>query len=85
MTDTNNTPDQIHWWQSSIMWKQLVTLLAMAAGVVGVVVTPDQQMTIVNGVTSAVAAVAVIWSIRDRIKKPCPPLTNKINPLSKQP
>jgi hypothetical protein len=82
MTDTQPCPDQIHWWQSAIMWKQLVALLAMGLGALGVTITPDQQFTIVNGVTSAVAAIAVIWSIVDRIKKPFPPLSNRINPLS---
>lgn len=79
MSDQTNL-DQIHWWQSGVIIKQIVVISCMAAGALGYAVTPEDQAVIISGVLAAAAAVSAIFSIVDRIKKPLPQVSNKLIP-----
>lgn len=85
MTDTSQDIPQpiaseIHWWQSAIIWKQIVVGVCTIMGAFGYMIDQQQQTGIVSAVMSVAALVAVGSTIVDRVRRPCPTISNKIIP-----
>lgn len=76
MTDQRQ-PDEIHWWESQIVIKQIVVAFCTVLGVGGIAIAPEQQAQIISGIVSIATLIGVIMTIVDRVKKPCPTIKQK--------
>ena len=82
MTDQSNQ-DQIHWWESRIIWLQIIGAGAAILALFGHAISPDDQQNLVNAATTFAGVIVTVFTIYHRIAKPCPPIkpsnTNNIN------
>jgi uncharacterized membrane protein len=52
------------WYKSRTIWAAIVTLISTVSAAVGIVITPDEELMIVEGILTiiaAIGAVATIW------------------------
>lgn len=73
MSDQNNIP----WYQSRIIWLQIIGAVAALGGSLGYELTPADQQQLVEVLISLVTVGTTMSTIYHRITKPCPPITNK--------
>lgn len=73
MSDTSNT-DGIAWWQSHIIWKQVILAVCTLAAGAGYAISPEQQDNIIAGCMGIATLASTIIAIYDRVKRPCPPI-----------
>lgn len=79
MTDIPNQtvstpPDQISWYQSRIIWLQVVGAATAVLALFGHSISPDDQQNLVNILTTSAGIVVTVVTIYHRVAKPCPPV-----------
>jgi hypothetical protein len=57
---------------------ELVRLIAVVAGAIGIVVTPDEQAVLAAGITGAIAAISIIIAVVQRMSVFSPKTTQKL-------
>lgn len=55
------------WYKSKAVWGNIVSLLAMLAGIFGVDVAPEDQAMIVETISRIVAGAGVLYAIYGRV------------------
>jgi len=73
MTD-QQIPDQISWTDSGIIIKQLVMVIISVGSLAGMIFSPDEVAKITAVVTAVTMLVLSLWTVHNRLSKPCPPI-----------
>lgn len=77
MSDNQPTPDLITWKESGIIIKQVVMIIGVVGAMCGVAFTPEDTAKITAIVTGLFVIGVAAWTIHNRLKLPCPPVTQK--------